>query len=328
MGMQNPLYMHVGIGAPNVRSHEIFYTDIPTSTALKKQQYSDYLTRPALFYTFIPKIVDKFRQYAVRRYRSWDRNYYVFPCGNGNDFCELLKTAINIYDWIIDYERYRDAEKVMEMFNDALTANSVNEMLSKLRNIENEIPTIQIKINEKIYARREALFNRFRRNHEKNKHILEKYFPELLPPRMYAYTHSFMPIAEIADYIQHLGFDEQRASQYAWFLYDHHALIVIPRTSNTIEILINTSVSEKLRIYADSCEENEKFVACKLIATQDDKRVLFIAVIGYDKLTNQRFIHYVSPTLLLRDVETCRRWVLGLTDRYGKPIYNAELIET
>jgi hypothetical protein len=35
----------------------------------------------------------------------------------------------------------------------------------------------------------------------------------------------------------------------------------------------------------------------------------------------------VQRTLWIRDVEICRKWILGLTDRYGNPFEDVELIE-
>jgi hypothetical protein len=322
-------YIHIGIGAPYHRSHEIFFSELRTSTALKKEWDAVHMRYPAFLFTSIPQIVDKFKAYAVRRYKSWDRIYYVFPCYTR--MCELITRAVEINEWIIKYRKYRLSRKIEDMFNEALMANTINEMLDKLQRIADEIKIIQTKINEQINARREALFNRFRRNHERNKHILERYFPELLPLEMFKHIHFYnLPYYEyISEQLQKLGFEGEIAEQYTRFFYSRNMGIVISRITNTIEILMELSVSEELRIYADSCEENEKFAVCKLIATRNDEKVLFIAVIGYDKLTKQRFIHYVPPTLILRNVETCRKWVLGLVDNYGKPIYeNVELIET
>jgi hypothetical protein len=39
------------------------------------------------------------------------------------------------------------------------------------------------------------------------------------------------------------------------------------------------------------------------------------------------FLHYVPKTLIFRDVETCRKWILGIVDDFGRPVEDVELVE-
>ena len=308
IGMQSPIYIHVGVGEPHKKSHVVFFSEIPTSMALRKSIYSDYTTYSATLYTSIAIIAEKFGSYAVQRYESRGRTYYVFPC---NELCELFNRAIGINYWIVKHAKYKLTRKIVELFNDALSANSVNEMLDKLRRVDNELSVVDEKLNKRITVRREVFFNRFKHNHERNKPIIDKYFPELLPPRIYEYAHSFGRFEDTTEYLEKLGFEKETAQQYDLFTYDHGAVIVIPRGTNHIEILTRAPTTiENLSIYADSCKENETTVACKLVAVDHGThKILWVAVISYDKITNQRLIQYVPTTLVLQDVEACMHWL-------------------
>jgi hypothetical protein len=39
------------------------------------------------------------------------------------------------------------------------------------------------------------------------------------------------------------------------------------------------------------------------------------------------FLHYVPKTLIFKDVETLRKWILGIVDEYGRSFEDVELIE-
>jgi hypothetical protein len=82
-----------------------------------------------------------------------------------------------------------------------------------------------------------------------------------------------------------------------------------------------------VKIFYDSCVDNEKYAIVKLVGVslvnEYIYRIDWIAVLGYDKHANQMFLHYVPRTLLLKDVETCRLWIMGLAGRSE----DVELIE-
>jgi hypothetical protein len=69
-----------------------------------------------------------------------------------------------------------------------------------------------------------------------------------------------------------------------------------------------------------------KLIGVSLVDSYID-RIDWIAVLGYDKHSNQIFLHYVPKTLIMRDVEICRKWVLGIVDEYGRIVEDVELLE-
>jgi len=87
-----------------------------------------------------------------------------------------------------------------------------------------------------------------------------------------------------------------------------------------------------VRVYYESCIDTERYAMVKLVAVATTDRevneVDWVALLSYDKLVNQLFLHYVPPTLLLADIERARLWLLGLVDNWGRRELNFALVET
>lgn len=316
-------YVHVGIGASGDATHVIVLSDYANSKALRKGMNTLLRKYSATLYPWIEVVTRKFATFAVHRYRSWFRDYHVFECTEAQDFCGLYRLLIFINDWIAEYGRYSEAKGIQEELNEIIRKSEwISDMIDNLWNLAKKLWELEIIINQRIAAARQRMFKRFETHHKENTAILEKYFPELTAPVIRAFGTHFA----IREYLENKNI--QHAPEYAWLVHQNKAIMIL--NNGKFELLTELPPEKigGLSVYADSCEDTDKFATCKLV-TIHNNAVLWVAVVGVDKLTNQRFIHYVPSTFLLRDVETCRRWVLGLVNDHGKPIYdNVELIET
>jgi hypothetical protein len=214
----------------------------------------------------------------------------------------------------------------------------VNSVLLKCKDVNTCIDTIIDTVNKLEYniekrkkAGKKALLSRFENNNKKCLHIIKKYFSDLeSAPTFSVSSIGFAECFEDATKILKKLFTEDIASRYAnsicsggnsIYLFARDAIIAIDARYENKDV----------KIYCDSCTDTPSYAMVKLIGVSlvDSyvDRIDWVAVLGYDKHTNQVFLHYVPKTLWIRDVETCRKWILGLTDNYGNPFEDVEVVE-
>ncbi len=333
-------FTHVGIGTPEIRSHMIFKASKITSTCAKKAiHYHSWVSRftsdvadvqvvSAKHFYVLPMIVHRFIYDTIHVYSYSNREFYVFPI----KYYELFDLAIGIRSWIIANDRYSLSNVIRKMFSDALEkSRTFDEMLSNFKRINREIIDVDAKIARKIDASRKAFKTRIEKRTKKAMQIINKYFPDLLKPIIHVINDSYDATLFLSKFYN----DRNIVERYSRFITAHDIALIIPHDIIMIvtRYAYDHDIYNKFRIFVDGCTENEKFVVCKIIGAdtydgKDYKRARWVAIIGYDKLSNQRFLHYVPPFMILKSVETCRKWVLGLVDDFGRPLFDGyELIE-
>jgi hypothetical protein len=162
-------------------------------------------------------------------------------------------------------------------------------------------------------------------------HVVKKYFSDLEnAPTFKVSSIGFAECFEDAVKVLRKLFTEDISRRYAnsicaggnsIYLFARDAIIGIDARYDNHDV----------KIFCDSCVDNEKYALVKLVGVSliDNTidRIDWVSLLGYDKNTNQVFLHYVPRTLWIRDAEICRKWILGLTDRYGNVSEDVELIE-
>jgi hypothetical protein len=214
----------------------------------------------------------------------------------------------------------------------------VNSVLSKCKDVETCLDSIvktMIELKEKIEKKRKAgkkaLLSRFERNTQKCMHVVKKYFSDLEnAPMLKVSAIGFAECFEDATKILKKLFTEDVARRYAdsicaggnsIYLFARDSIIAIDARCDNHDV----------KIFCDSCRDTTGYVVVKLVgASLVDgyiDRIDWIAVLGYDKHSNQIFLHYVTGTLWNRNVEICRKWIMGLVDNHGNTVSDVELIE-
>jgi hypothetical protein len=262
-------------------------------------------------------------------YKSRDRTYYVYKYND--KLWSLLEQIFLLAEFLNSYRvlKYRKKE-------------IVDSIISKCKDIEKCIDTIidtenrlEIEIEKRRKSGKKALFTRLMRNTQKCKSLIDKYFSDL--NNYYVFDVS----SNCKDYytseceqsvleVLIKFFAEDVARRYAHsisimrnsvYLFVRDGIFAI-KTSNT---------TEYFRLFCDDCVDNEKYALVKLVGVilidNTIDRVDWVAILGLDKHTNQIFLHYVPKTLVFRDVEVCRLWVMGLADEFGSTVSDVELVE-
>jgi hypothetical protein len=319
------MYIHVGIGSPGFRSYSLGICKTFTSSCLRKRMYRVYYR----VYTasHVSSVFKKFLyaldvlQKPFHIYKSYDRTYYVYK------YDYKLMTLI---DEIFQFAELLHMNKSLRDRKSEI----INNVLLKCRDVETCLDAIVktlVELREKIEKRRmagkKAFLTRFERNTQKCLHIIKKYFSDLEnAPTFKVSSIGFAECFEDAVKILRKLFPEDIARRYAnnicsggnsVFLFARDSIIAIDaRYSN-----------HDVKIFCDSCRETDSYAIVKLVGAslvnEYIDRIDWIAVLGYDKHANQMFLHYVPRTLLLKDVETCRLWIMGLAGRSE----DVELIE-
>jgi hypothetical protein len=322
-------YIHVGVGSPNVRSYTLALCKKFTSTCL----YDREIRSDVEVYTasVVDDIFEKFRWHIdelknpFHSYKSWDRIYLVYRYDD--KLYELIKAIFDLAIFINTYKFTRNNK-----------FNIINGIIAECNDVNSCIETIHKRVDEiRQYLRKlrkagkKSLLTRLSRNTERCKPLIDKYFSDLYNYHIFdAYSVLYDVCIEKSISILSKFFDQNTARRYAdricmgrgtVYLFSRDSIFGI-KTSNT---------TEYFKLFCDDCVETDNYAVVKLLGVKvfDDEidRIDWIAVLGLDKATNQVFLHYVPKTLIFKDVETCRKWVIGLVDNFGRHIEDAELIE-
>jgi hypothetical protein len=284
---------------------------------------------------YVAKVVDgifeKFRwnieelKKPFHSYKSRDRIYLVYKYSD--KLYELIKS---IFDLAIFINSYKWTQKNKW--------NIINGIIAYCNDIDSCIETIDKRVNEiRQYLRKlrkagkKAFLSRLSRNTERCRPIVVKYFSDLYNyPVFDAYSVLYDVCIDKVISILSKFFDQNTSRRYADRICVGHGSIYLFARDSIFGIK-TSNTTEYFRLFCDDCVDNEKYVVVKLVGAKvfDDEvdRIDWIAVLGLDKATNQVFLHYVPKTLILRDVETLRKWILGLVDEYGRSYEDVEVIE-
>ena len=332
------MYIHV------CNNNKLFKSELSTSTAIKKGLYQDYLYFPygSSYYNFkepVRLLINALYHYKINEYNHAYNYCCVFP----SNFEDIFKTLRNILYEIKNYGKYKDMRKAYKdllnllksfqgnLFNQGKIEYEIvyKELVKFKELIENKKANIDQKKNKASIS----LLKRFSKNTRKNQKIIEKYFQELLNLRkgFESYGSIFERDEDILSFLRKF-YGGLYPHRYESFLMNHGFILIVPH--DIIPLALNYIDINDLvnNLYVDSCVENNMYVICKLVYLIADnlgiKGVGWVGLIGYDKLTNQRFIHYVPNSLFLHHAETCRKWVLGLVNNFGREREDYNLIET
>jgi ribosomal protein L17 len=322
-------YIHVGVGFPGSRSYTLSLCKKFTSTCL----HNSYIRSSVDVYvaSVVDDVFEKFRwnieelKNPFHEYKSYDRVYLVYKYDD-----KLYGLIKSIFDLAIFINSYKWTQKNKW--------NIINGIIAECSDVESCIETIHKRIDDiRQYikklrkAGKKAFLSRLTRNTERCKPIIDKYFSDLYNyPVFDVYSVTYSSCVEKSINVLTKFFDQNVARRYAdricgmrssVYLFARDSIFAI-KTSNT---------TEYFRLFCDDCIETDKYVVVKLVGAKvfdnEIDRVDWIAVLGLDKYTNQIFLHYVPKTLVLRDVETCRKWILGIVDEYGRTVGDVELVE-
>ena len=332
------MFIHLGFGAPQRRSYELIKCEYITSTCAKKYGSDTYIAE------YVDKVMFRLQhhitelQNPIHEYRYSGRVYKVYPFTE--ELWNLLKTVMSFSYRLHEYCKnsgYCYAKVVGDL--STRCEKGIEECVNAVREWEEYIERIRWVKRE---AGEKAFVTMLRKSHEKCLPVLQKYFSDVLnylsfrdrvnDPVVYVndsngYSECFHGVF---NYLKKF-FDEERARRYA----DRMC-----RGFNTVFLLARDGIivldlrytPDPVDIYAMECVDKPSYAMVKLVAVRSEPlqraRVDWIALLGLDKPTNQIFIHYVPRTFVFRDLETCRKWVMGLVDNRGYPTeYSYELIE-
>ena len=322
-------YIHVGVGIPGVRSYTLALCKTFTSTCLR-----DYRIRSSID-MYVAKVVDdvfeRFRwnieelKNPFHTYKSRDRVYLVYRYSD-----DLYKLIKSIFDLAIFINSYKWTQKnKWNIVNGILT--ECNDVKTCLEMIDKRVGVIRQYLRKLRKAGKKALLSRLENNTRKCKPLIDKYFSDLYNYSIFdAYSVLYDVCVEKSINVLTKFFDSNVARRYADRICGGRGSIYLFARDSLFAIKTSYS-DEYFRLFCDDCIETDKYVVVKLVGTtminDEVDRVDWIAVLGYDKHTNQIFLHYVPRTLLFRDVEICRKWIMGLADRFGNVTQDVELIE-
>jgi len=330
-------YIHLGVGVSGIRSYSLGICKTFTSTCLVNSKYRE------LHKMYVASHVN----YVVREfidnldilnnpfhiYRSSDRTYYVYKYSD--KLWSLLEQIFMFAEFIQSNKklRYRKREIVENVL---LNCRDVDRCIDSIIDTVNRLKFVIMKRRER---GKKALLTRFMRNTQKCMYVVDKYFSDLRNVHIFDISNMCKSYytSECEESIFNVlrkFYDSDIARRYSHeiaagsspiWLFARDGIFAI----KTLPIYEDLGIF--FRVFYDSCVETDKYVAVKLIgvtmANGYIDRIEWIAVLGLDKHSNQLFLHYVPKTLVFRDVETCRRWLLGLADRFGNVAQDIELIE-
>jgi hypothetical protein len=323
------MYIHVGIGSPGFRSYSLGLCKTFTSTCLRNHMLRKFYrvyTASHVNYVF-KKFLSALDvlQKPFHTYKSNDRTYYVYKYEY--NLMLLIEHIFNLAELIHKNRTLRD--KKSEIVNGIL--QKCSDISTCLDVIVKTIIELKEEIEKRKKSGKKALLTRFTRNTQKCKHIIDKYFSDLeSAPTFKVSEIGFAECSEDAVKILKKLFPEDIARRYANSICSGGNSIYLFARDSIIAIDARYE-NKDIKIYYDSCRDTPSYTIVKLVGASLVNgyidRIDWIAVLGYDKATNQVFLHYVPRTLIFKDVEACRKWILGLTDRYGNPFEDVELIE-
>ncbi|MEM1646253.1 MAG: hypothetical protein QXL96_10420 [Ignisphaera sp.] len=217
----------------------------------------------------------------------------------------------------------RDVNKVIKHIDRISKQCNYVDLCIKI--LTNERNKIEHAIARRILRGRKALTTRFTKNTMKCRDLVQKYFPELLNP----YVFMYRSLDELANFMKRL-FDDRVAEAYVRFAEINNPIIVT--REGVILITKNSNNLQDFSIYVDDCIDTKNYAVFKVVGAyklmEYIYRIKWVGVLGLDKFSNQVFLHYVPPTLVLHKVERCRLWLLNIVDDYGRPYeHNYILVE-
>jgi hypothetical protein len=325
----NYQYIHVGVGMPNVISYTLSLCKTFTSTCLRNYRIRSRID------TYVAGVVDdvfeKFRwnveelKEPFHTYKCGDRIYLVYRYSD--NLYNLIKS---IFDLAIFIKSYKWTRKNKWNIVNGILAYC-NDIDSCIAAIDNRIRDIKEYLRKLRKAGKKALITRFERNTQKCKPIIDKYFSDLYNYHVYDAHRYLNDLCVDKSYsILSKFFDSNTARRYSNRICDRDRSVYLFARDGIFGVKTSNHI-EFFRIFYDGCVDNEKYAVVKLIGAtvinDEIDRIEWVAVLGYDKHTNQIFLHYIPRTLLFRDIETCRLWILGLVDNYGNTVSDVELVE-
>lgn len=299
-------------------------------------------------YTYTAEYVDRvmFRlqhhipelQNPIHEYKFRERVYKVYPYTE--QLWNLLKTVMSFSYTLREYCKNSDYCYAKVVWDLSLKCEKgAEECMNAIKEWEDYIDKIRW---IKRASGEKAFVTRLRKSHEKCLPILKKYFSDVLnylsfrdrvnDPAIYVNdSEGYSECYHGAFNYLKKFFDENRAQRYA----DRMC-----RGFNTVFLLARDGIIvldlryrlDPVDIYAMECVDKPNYAMVKLVAVRSEPlriaQVDWVALLGLDKPTNQIFIHYVPRTFVFRNIETCRKWVMGLVDNRGRPTeYSYELVE-
>jgi len=311
------VFCHIGVGEACRRSFEFFLSDVITSSGAKKRFYEVVRVEGFLGYP-LKVFVRKFEEYVIHRYWYSTRFYHVFP----ENFYKLFQSVDKLIAVLYRYY-YKNVEKVFKHIEEV--ANQCRDVGGCIDNLVNERNKVEHKIARRILKGRKALTTRLTKNTMRCRDLVQKYFPELLNPHVFTYRSS----DELAKFMKRL-FIDRVAEAYVRFAEINNPIIVA--REGVMLITKNSNNLQDFSIYVDDCIDTKNYAVFKVVGAyklmEYIYRIKWVGVLGLDKFSNQVFLHYVPPTLVLHKVERCRLWLLNIVDDYGRPYeHNYTLIE-
>ncbi|MEM0371753.1 MAG: hypothetical protein QXG46_02585 [Ignisphaera sp.] len=312
------MFCHIGLGKAYERSYEFFLSSVVTSSGAKKKYIDIVRIEGFLGYPY-RLLIEKFRNNIIHSYRYSHRQYYVFPQEFYTLFVSFFKLLNNLYRL---YKR--DLDRVFRRIENIINyCENIEKCYKKLLD---ENYSVAEEIVKKIQKGRKALTTRLERN---TKRCIDKaltYFPEILN----MYTYRYRSPENLKEFLLKI-FPERIARAYHDFIIMHNPVVV---ARDELILIARDSYDEfdSFRIYIDDCVDKEHYFLLKMVGTLTlngyVSRIKWVALLGYDKNSNQIFLHYVPSTMVLYNVEKCRLWLLGLVDSFGREFFsNFELIE-
>jgi hypothetical protein len=308
------MFCHVGLGRAYRRSYEFFLSDVITSSGAKKRFYNIFRVEGFLGYP-LRALVEKFKDSSIHMYKYGGRQYYIFP----EKFYSLF-TSISKLIYTLDKYYRKDVEKIF---------NHIDRVINLCRDVDQcvnallkEVSTVETLCIKRVMRGRRGLTTRFERGMERCRDVVERFFPDLLNPYIYRYEG----FEELEEFMRRF-FGDRVARSYRRFA-EIHSPILVAR-DGIILLTENRQPLDSFSIYVDDCSVTSSYAIVKIVGVEMlngyVNRVKWVALLGIDLYTKQLFLHYVSPTLILRRAELCRLWVLGLVDDFGKPLYEDDL---
>jgi hypothetical protein len=321
-------YLHVGIGFPGIRSYNIIVCNTFTSSCAKKHHIHGLNATASVvdkvfrrLFALIPELQEPFHVY-----KHSHREYRVYRYSE--DLARLINMAIAFAYALHRYCKYdrRCYSRVMQSAFNAcssvgLCLQGVNLWMQYMNRV----------LEGRRKAGKKALLTRLERSTWECLHIIKKYFSDVeSAPTFKVSEIGFSECFEDAIKILRKLFPEDVARRYAnricaggnsIYLFARGAIIAIDARYAPTNV----------KIFYESCTDTPGYAMVKLVgASLVDgyiNRIDWVALLGYDKQTNQVFLHYIPPTLIFKDIERARLWLLGLVDRWGNMLANFELIE-
>ncbi|MEM1679134.1 MAG: hypothetical protein QXV81_03350 [Ignisphaera sp.] len=325
--IERPNYIHVGFGKPYTRSFHITLCTESTSTCIKRGYYYGYTIAASIASDVFDNIfMDIVKGKPINVYRYSNRIYYVYTYSDSLwRFLELLRELI--------YKTYRYCktdECIYYIVNDIVNRCGVYpESCSNA--VERWLGYIDRIIRRYSNAGRKALYTRFSQRTRLYRAKLYHYFPTIATIPIYRVNSIYysscidesMNILRrfYSNNVAHRYSDRICSTTHAYIFATTDLFAITP---SNVEASYGEDCIIKFgdqHVFIDDCDENEKHVVFKLINANAKNnmiyRVNWVSVLGLDKYSNQIFLHYIPPTLLLHSVKICREWLLGLVDDFG-----------